>query len=170
VLLVIVMGVTFGELAASYFFGINRGWLPIGLPWWTEIIAVVIGMFAYTILLRAPFRESPYILIAGVVTYFAITIGNMFYGPDIAAGIAALVLGIYGNLYSRLRRKQASITIAPAILYLVPGSMGLKSVFSIMEKNVFSGIETAFQMGMMALFIVTGLLVANLILPSRKIL
>jgi len=170
VLLVIVMGVTFGELAAGYFFGINRGWMPIGLPWWTETIAVAVGMFSYTILLRAPFGELPYILMAGAVTYLAITIGNIFFGPDIAAGIAALVLGIYGNLYSRLRGKQASITIAPAVLYLVPGSLGLKSVFSIMEKNVFSGIETAFQMGMMALFIATGLLVANLILPSKKIL
>jgi uncharacterized membrane protein YjjB (DUF3815 family) len=39
-----------------------------------------------------------------------------------------------------------------------------------MEKNTISGIDGAYQMTMIAVSIVTGLLLANVLIPPRKIL
>jgi uncharacterized membrane protein YjjB (DUF3815 family) len=55
-------------------------------------------------------------------------------------------------------------------MLLVPGSIGFRSLLSLLERNVLSGVETAFQMVMAGVSLVTGLLLANWILPPKRAL
>jgi uncharacterized membrane protein YjjP (DUF1212 family) len=170
VLLVMGVGVALGDILATLFFGPEHMWIPITLAPWTEAVALLFGMCAYVVTLRVPLREAPFVVFGGIVTYATAHIGAELTSPQAGVGMAALMLGLYGNLYSRYRNAPSSITITPAIMYLVPGSIGLRSLFSLMEKNVISGIEGAFQMTMIAISIVAGLLLSNVLLQPKRVL
>jgi uncharacterized membrane protein YjjP (DUF1212 family) len=170
VLLVMGLGVALGDNLSVLIFGPGHDWITMPLPKWTEAVALVLGMCAYVVLLRVPLGEALLVILAGALTYATAQVGNMFLSSGTAVGMAALVLGLYGNLYTRIRKHPASIPVVPAVMYLVPGSIGLKSLFSLMEKNTISGIDGAYQMTMIAVSIVTGLLLANVLIPPRKIL
>ena len=86
----------------------------------------------------------------------------------LAASLAAFFLAMTCNGVARLGGRVANAVLAPSLMLLVPGSLGLRSMFALSEKNVLSGVEAAYQMAVVAVAIVTGLLLGNLLLPSRK--
>ena len=55
-------------------------------------------------------------------------------------------------------------------MLLVPGSIGFRSLSSLLERNVVAGVDTAFSMLLVAVALAAGLLVANAIAPARKVL
>jgi uncharacterized membrane protein YjjB (DUF3815 family) len=56
------------------------------------------------------------------------------------------------------------------MLLLVPGSVGFRSLHALLQHDVLSGIETGFAMALVAVSLVTGLFLANLVFPSRRLL
>jgi uncharacterized membrane protein YjjP (DUF1212 family) len=142
----------------------------LALPTWTEGVALGVGLVAFAVLLRVPARETPFTFVIGAMIYATARFGSSAMGPDLAVGIAAFLLGTSANLYARLRRRPSAIVLVPSLMLLVPGSIGFRSLVSLLEHNVLSGVETAFRMIMVGVSIVTGLLLANLALPPRRAL
>jgi uncharacterized membrane protein YjjB (DUF3815 family) len=70
---------------------------------------------------------------------------------------------------SRLRDQPSSVTQVPGILFLVPGSVGVRSLFSMLDQEVVRGVETTFEMLLIAASLVAGILVANVLAPSRHL-
>ena len=54
------------------------------------------------------------------------------------------------------------------MLLLVPGGIGFRSLFTMLDKDVISGVDTAFRVALVGISIAAGLLVANVILPARS--
>ena len=57
----------------------------------------------------------------------------------------------------------------PGILLLVPGSIGYRSLASLLRREVVLGVETAFQMMLIAVALVAGMLIANIVSPHRRL-
>jgi uncharacterized membrane protein YjjB (DUF3815 family) len=53
-------------------------------------------------------------------------------------------------------------------LLLVPGSIGFRSLSSLLDREVVTGMETAFTMVLIAAGLVAGLLLANVVTPIRR--
>jgi uncharacterized membrane protein YjjB (DUF3815 family) len=58
--------------------------------------------------------------------------------------------------------------MVPGIILLVPGSVGFRSFAMLLRHDVVSGIEAAFAMVLTATALSTGLLLANLVMPSER--
>jgi len=58
--------------------------------------------------------------------------------------------------------------LVPGIMLLVPGSIGFKSVSSLIAADVVSGMRLALTVGIMGIALVIGLLVASAIIPPRR--
>jgi uncharacterized membrane protein YjjB (DUF3815 family) len=56
----------------------------------------------------------------------------------------------------------------PAVLLLVPGSMGFRGVSALLGRDTLSGVGTLFEMFVVAIAIVAGLLVANAVVSPRR--
>jgi uncharacterized membrane protein YjjP (DUF1212 family) len=166
--LVIGLGVALGGKLAAWMPGGVGSLPPTPLPGYTEAIALVIGLLAFAVFFRAPERDLPIILAVGGAAYATARLGAETLGANLAVGAAALLLGCASNAYARVTRRPASLPLTPGLMLLVPGSVGMRSLFSLMDRNVLSGVETAFQMGMAAASLVTGLLLANVLLPPRR--
>jgi uncharacterized membrane protein YjjP (DUF1212 family) len=165
--LAIAFGVALGTRVGEALFGAARLSQPRALPLWTEAVALAIAPLALMVLLRAPFRDGLWILVAGVLGYGGARIGSILLGPELGMFVGAFVVAAASNLYSRALNRPSAITIVPALLLLVPGSLGFQSLSRLLDRETVPGVEAAFRMTLVAVSLAMGLLFGQLVVPGR---
>jgi uncharacterized membrane protein YjjB (DUF3815 family) len=164
-------------------FGVALGWqlarlLPTPtvftgvapLPGWTIGLALLIAPLTFAVLFRARPRDFKWIMVACWLSFAGSRLGAYLLGPELGVFVGAVIVGAASNLYARLVDRPSAIPLVPGMMMLVPGSIGFGSLAKFLEKDILSGVGTAFSMVLVAVALVTGLLVANVIVPPRKIL
>lgn len=141
---------------------------PQPLPDWTWWMALVAAPLGFAVLFRAHARDAIWILIAGALGIAGSHLGSKTFGPELGAFVGALSVGVASNLYAYALRRPASVTLVPGILLLVPGSIGFRSLSSLLDREVVTGVETAFAMVLIGAGLVAGLLLANVLVPERR--
>lgn len=137
---------------------------------WTIWPALVLAVAALVPLMQVRLRDAGWIAFGCALSFFGARGGSLLLGPELGALAGSVLLGLGGNAFARLAHRPASLVTTPGILLLVPGSVGFRSVNALLEQDVVGGLETAFQMALIAGLLVTGQLVANLIVQPRKAL
>lgn len=140
----------------------------VPLPAWTEWLAIVAASMAFGLLLRASPRDFGWILLACLIGFAAARLSSQLLGPELGTFMGALAVGMASSLLARWADKPVAITEVPGILILVPGSIGFRSISAMLEKEIVSGVETAFRVLMIAMSLVAGLLVANLLVRRPR--
>ena len=171
--MMLFLGIAFGVALGTEIAGRLAGDIPSvpiePLPGWTDIPALMGAALGFTILLHARLRDMPWILLGGAVAIWGSRLGADLVGPELGSFIGALAVGVASNVISRLRDQPSSITLVPGILFLVPGSVGVRSLFSMLDQDVLRGVETTFQMLLIAASLVAGILISNVLTPSRHL-
>lgn len=139
------------------------------MPPWTLYAALAIAPPCFGVLFRALPRDLPWILTSCVLAFVGARVGADLLGNGFEAALGGLLVGLASNLYARTLNRPAATTLLPGILLLVPGSIGFKSLFNLLERDVITGIETAFQVATVGMSIVGGLFVANVIIRPRRL-
>jgi uncharacterized membrane protein YjjB (DUF3815 family) len=163
-------GVALGTHIGSYFFGKPAFVDPIMLPGWTEAIALCVAPSALSVGMRAPARFIPAITLACMLAFGSARIGANYLGTELGVFLGATLLGVGSNLFARFTRRPSGIVLIPGMIMLVPGGMGFRGLSALLRGDVVSGVETLFLVAMVAIALVTGLLVANALVPPRKAL
>ncbi len=138
---------------------------------WTKALAVPVAAAAFTILFRARPRDYLPIAVAGAVGFYGGRLGLIMFGAELGAAVGAFAVGVVSNLWSRLRDQPAAVTMLPGLILLVPGSLGLRSVYSFISPDsadTLAGVDSAASMLLVAVSLVFGLLLASGLFPSRK--
>ena len=143
---------------------------PRHLPEWTIVPALLGTALTLTVLFRARMRHALILLPMTALAYGAARAGTSWSSPEVGAALGSLVLGIAANAVSRWRDIPTAIPLIPGLLLLVPGSLGFRSLQSLLARDVLGGVESAFTMGLVAVGLVSGLLVANLVVTPRRLL
>lgn len=138
------------------------------LPEYANWIALVASSLAVAVFVQAQLRAFGWILGACVVGYVGSRYGTAWLGPQMGVLVGAFALGVLSNLYARQLHRPAQVVSVPAVLLLVPGSMGLRGMTSLLDKETLTGIETVFAMFIVATAIVAGLLIANAVFAPRR--
>ena len=161
-------GVALGRQISGMIFGASIIGDPILLPDWTEIIALIIAPLSLAVLLSAQVRDFIWILFVCVIAIISSRLGSSSFGPELGPFVGALMVGLASRVYSHTLKRPSTVTLAPGIFLLVPGSVGFRSFASLLDKQVVPGVETAFKMLLVAMALVAGVLISNLIIPVRK--
>ncbi|MFO7607913.1 MAG: threonine/serine exporter family protein [Candidatus Krumholzibacteriia bacterium] len=140
--------------------------LPAVLPW----VLLVATAVALGVLFRARWREVPWIIAGALLAFWGARGGVALLGAGLGTLLGALLVGLAGNLYARLRHRPAVVVVVPSIIVLVPGSIGYRSLSYLLEKDVLSGVDNAFTALLVGASLVAGLLLANVLLPPRNAL
>ena len=141
---------------------------PTPLPDWTVPLAVAGSAIALTILFQARRRDFGWILLGAAVAFGAARYGSALHGPELGAFVGALTVGLASNAFARLCNRSAHLLLMPGIMLIVPGSVGFRSVASLLEADVLGGVQFGFTMVMTGVALVTGLLIAGGIIPPRR--
>ncbi|MGE0546495.1 MAG: threonine/serine exporter ThrE family protein [Kofleriaceae bacterium] len=169
VLLELVIGVAVGERLVDVLV-IAHPTTPEALPAWAQWAALAASSVGMAVVTQAHPRAFGWILAACGVGYLGGAAGTAVLGGELGAMIGALAVGVLGNVYARVLKRPAQVVTVPAVLLLVPGSMGLRGMTSLLSHDTLSGVETVFAMFVVATAIVAGLLISNAVVSPRRIL
>lgn len=130
-----------------------------------SFLAIAFGV----VIFRADYHDAPWIIAGGALGVIGGRIGAAQLGVEFGAFVGSFAVALASTLYERLRKRPAAVVLVPGLLLLVPGTVGFRSVTSLMERQALAGIETAFSMALTAIALVAGLLVAGVVAPEPRL-
>jgi uncharacterized membrane protein YjjP (DUF1212 family) len=163
VFLAITFGVAVGRRIVAALVGLPEPGEVVALPAWTMWTAVFATPVALTVLLQGRVRDMPWIVLASLAGFFGGRAGAHLLGPALGGCLGALGVGLAAHLYERWVRRPALVPLVPGVLLLVPGSIGFRSLASLVDQQVVVGIDGAFATLLTAASLVAGLLLAEMI-------
>ena len=83
---------------------------------------------------------------------------------------AALAVCVLSNGLARVTNRPAQLFQLPGMILLVPGSFGFVSLGQLLAKKAEAGVQEGFTMALVGAALVIGVLVANVVMPPRKLL
>ncbi|PCJ54175.1 MAG: hypothetical protein COA70_05950 [Planctomycetota bacterium] len=170
-LLMLTMGTMFGRQLGEL-----MGFTPdievslSPLPWWAQPVGLTVAGFSLGILFKIARRDLPWAVAAVFLPFLVFQAGVKEFSLEASIFLGALVAGAFSNVYARWKDRPSMIVRLPGILILVPGATGFLSLGDFASGDIMAGIEAAYQVGITATALVTGLLVSNILVPPRKAL
>jgi len=140
----------------------------LGLPY--QAAALVVSSFAFGILFQVPRRYLWAALASGATGYVVTALAVRLLPEHVAAFCAALAVCMLANLLARITSRPAQLFQLPGMILLVPGSFGFVSLGQFLSNKAQEGTQMAFMMALVGAALVIGVLVANVVMPARKLL
>jgi uncharacterized membrane protein YjjP (DUF1212 family) len=166
VFLALIFGVLLGISLADLFAGAGPPGGAIPLPEWTILPALLVVALGSTFRFQTRWQDFPWILIASAFAFAGSRLGGRLGNPLLGPFVGALLLGLVANLYARWRDPTPQLLLVPGLALLVPGSFGLRCLDSLSSGQSVTGLEQGFQMFMMTMALVAGLLISNAIVAT----
>ena len=79
-------------------------------------------------------------------------------------------LAAAANAYARITSRPAQLFLMPGMLLLVPGALGFRGLEALLRGDMAGGTDQLSNMLLVSGALVTGLLVANVVVPPQKVL
>jgi uncharacterized membrane protein YjjB (DUF3815 family) len=165
VLITMAVGIGLGTHVGAVLFGDLPDAFPEPIAAWAVVPALLASSLAYAVLLRASWRQMPWVLVATLVCYAGAEFGGLYFERELRGFFGALAVALAANLYAHFLRRPAAVLRTPGLLLLVPGSLGLRGLSTAMQGGFAAGGEFAFRMVLVGGAIVAGLLVASALVP-----
>lgn len=133
-----------------------------------KTIALILVSLSFVINYQARWQETPWILLAGISTYFLNRYLGAHFGNTAAAILAGTYIGAGSNIYARVLQRPSMIVSLPAIILLVPGALGYKSLEFLFSQNTLDGINSLFNTLTIGLALVAGTYFGSLIVKPKR--
>jgi uncharacterized membrane protein YjjP (DUF1212 family) len=163
----LAIGAAVGTALVTAIAGPVRPARIVALAAWTRYVALAVAPFAFGVLLGARPRDLPWILVAVVIGFGGLQVGQRTLGAEVGAAIGALAVGLAANLFERCRLGPAAVVQVPGILVLVPGSIGFRGITALIDEHLETGFAAWSGMLLTAVALAAGLLLSNVVLPPR---
>ncbi len=135
-----------------------------------QALALTLATLSYAVLVSVPPRYLP----AALSTSAAGWLVGLAFGPGSAphlgAFAASLAVALASNALARALDRPAQLFQLPGLILLVPGSFGLRSAHALAAGAYAGGAAKGVETALLAGSIVAGILLANVLWPSRKLL
>ncbi len=138
-------------------------------PWPWQVLAVGVASVSFGVALGLPAKRLGVALASGAVAWGSQQLMRA-WPPTSASFLSALALAMTANAFARTRNQPAQLFLLPGLLLLVPGAFGLRSFDALLRGEYTQGASQAVDMFVRAGALVMGLLVANVVVPPKKIL
>ena len=138
---------------------------PLATP--ITMALVVMGGVALTVCLQGRWRDTPWMVAGVLVAFGSHELTKLLFPPDGSAFVATFLLGAVAILQYRFGGRLPAILIIPGFLQIAPGFLGTKSVLALLRPGPHAFDDTFFQVLLVALQLVTGLLVAEVVFGWR---
>ncbi len=141
----------------------------IAASWPFQLLALVTAAISFGVLLGLR-REWLWVALLSDGVVWAASQATRALPGFHAAFLAAMALSVAANIYARVSQRPSQLFSLPGLLLLVPGAFGFRSLDALLRGDYTAGAGQFADMVLTAAALVMGLLVANVVLPSRKIL
>lgn len=139
-------------------------------PAWLPFVGLVLAAVGLMMLIQAHRRDWIWILLVSFIAWVGAGLGGWLEAPVVGAFCGGLMVGLAGNLYAQATGRPSSILHIPGLILLVPGSIGLRSLATLLREDVISGVETGLLAGIIAVALTTGIILASVLVPPKNTL
>ncbi|MBI1944144.1 MAG: threonine/serine exporter family protein [Deltaproteobacteria bacterium] len=139
-------------------------------PLWLEGGALVLAALSFAIFFSAPRQYLLASMAAGGIAWLVTGLATRHLPSGLAPFLAAFSVAAFANLCARTTERPAQVFLLPGLVLLVPGSFGFLSLEAFLRGAFLDGAAKGFEMFLISGAIVTGLLLANVLVPARKFL
>ncbi len=152
-------------IAPQLFTDLDLGELS-SMKTWPAVLGLSLGL---GIAFNIPAQRLGSGLVAAVLAFLVAGLGESQFGMFAGMFLGSLAVGLYANLHSRLTRSPSSIPMMQGIVLLVPGS----KIYMILNEwvagtSILPGAASGHQALMIFLCLVSGLMIANALVPVRN--
>jgi len=152
-------------------FGLQELAIVDALPFWVNWIGLLMLSIGLVAIFRTRMKHVPWAIASTFIAYAASTFSSVYLDNGLGAFVGAFSLGVFANVFSRIANAPSTIVAMHGLIVLVPGSktyIGLNSYISGQDfiKADHIGQETF----MILMSLVAGLIFANVVMSTRKIL
>jgi uncharacterized membrane protein YjjB (DUF3815 family) len=132
------------------------------------LVSLPFTAFLSVINFKANRADWKWVTMAGIYGYCCSIFGSYYLGPELGMFFGGACVGALSNLFARIFDKPSSIFQWPGIILLVPGSVGYRGMTSLFQKDVVGGLDMAFTMVTLAMALVVGVFVGNILVKPRR--
>lgn len=140
---------------------VNSEWLWLMMP--LLIVSLCVAF-------QTPRRDFLWATLICTAAYGGTLLGSHLAGGNLGNLLGTIVAVVCANLWARQTLRPTSITLLPAIVLLVSGSIGFRGLVAIAVGQTATGEQQFMQMFVVALTIAAGLLVGNTIVQPKSTL
>ncbi|PWQ97546.1 threonine/serine ThrE exporter family protein [Leucothrix arctica] len=162
-------GAAFGLALGTLFWVIEPHAAESYLPTWMIHLSVLPLSATLLVIFNVRLSDAFWSLLCGVIAYMGLLLGNHLFGIELGGLVGALIVGLYANVYGRIKHTPSHIVLLPGIVILVPGSkafIGLNSMVS--GQDIVANAASGSQVLLIFMALIAGLMFANVILPPRQ--
>lgn len=164
--------ISFGVALALKIFDLVGGKTSIpsfaGYDFWVPYLGLVLCAFVLVVLFLASPKDWFWITLSCFLAFFTADLGTQILGPHLGVMTGGLTVAALSNIYTNMLHRPLLIPLMPGILVLVPGLVGFKSFNYLYEHNTVTGIDAAFQTLAMAVSLVAGIFIGNLMIKTKQ--
>jgi len=125
--------------------------------WHVLFVPILCG--SVPVLFQVSFKDTAWAMLSMFVAYAFMFMGtNALPGENLGTFLAAFIVTIFSNVWSRKYNRPNTIVLMPAFLLLVSGSVGFLGLTQILEGETHQGLDDFFHM-----FIVAGCIIAGIL-------
>lgn len=147
---------------------LNFNYDAIELSLLSKIVAIIFAAFAFSVLFKIPLKFYPWVFLVTNVAFFTTYFAGPAFGVNIGTFIAGFAVCLVANAFARWKKRPTLLLELPGLITIVPGSIGFKGLQFFFEKNTIAGIDSIFDMFLIAIALVSGFLLANILLVSNR--
>ncbi|MDP1562768.1 MAG: threonine/serine exporter family protein [Pirellulaceae bacterium] len=167
-LMTLGFGVALGSSLGQQLTSTPTGVAPVQLNLGFWYFAIATAPLAFAILFRAQPRDFIPITLTCWTGYTIAQMASGFLVPVVSGAVGSFSVGLIGSIYARWTNRSSSTLAVPGLVFLVPGSIGFRSIQTLLLNDVDAAVRGAFDMFMVAISLVSGLLVAYSLLPATS--
>lgn len=129
---------------------------------------LIVGALALVVCLQIRVQDTGWVVGGVLVAYGAEAFSKHLLGESGAPFLSAFLLGLAANLQGRRPHHFGATVMVPGLLQLAPGFLGVETLVHLVQGQA-GGDQTTFNVMLVALQLVTGLLLANVLLRKSPL-
>lgn len=132
-----------------------------------QFILSFIATIGFAILFSSPKETLSHTSFVGASGWTVYFISSHIFNSNIpGAFIAALTVGILGELFARLKKKPATLYITPGIIPLVPGAGMYYTMSALVEQDFLMAAKKGSETFLIAVAIAIGIIISTIFSQS----
>ncbi|MFC2147118.1 MAG: threonine/serine exporter family protein [Eudoraea sp.] len=138
---------------------VNQLWLLLLFP------LLLVGL---SLAFQTSRRDLPWTVLVSGLAYLGVMAGSALLDSNLGNLMGTIVAVVVANLWARKTGRPTSIVLIPAIVMLVSGTIGFRGIASMAQGEVQLGVQQFFQMFIVAMTILVGIVIGYTIVRPEK--
>ena len=139
---------------------------PVGQVW--AMLLFPLLLIGLCLVFQVSRRDMIWAVLVSAIAYLGVLGGSSIMDSNLGNLLGTIVAVVVANLWARKTGRPTSIVLIPAIVMLVSGSIGFRGLANMAQGELALGLQQFFQMFVVAISILAGIMIGYTIIRPEK--